>query len=148
MSSIEQYLVVAQRGWSFLYFRELQFSYNTCIDWISVCILCHVVLLIYLLSSLHIYNVIIHSFDSPLMLDLTGNKKFDRLPILVSKLGDTKLLDIPKISAGTGQAERHMLFTMPSSNGSLNLWSAECVLTQPALTLVGFLEHASYLSSY
>jgi hypothetical protein len=40
--------------------------------------------------------LIVH-WDGELMLDSTGNQKVDRLPILVSTLGDTKLLDIPKI---------------------------------------------------
>lgn len=45
-------------------------------------------------------------WDGKLVLDLTGNEKVDRLPILVSTLGDTKLLDIPKIPAGTGCYEQ------------------------------------------
>jgi hypothetical protein len=49
-------------------------------------------------------------WDGKLMPDLTGNDKVDRLPILVSTLGDTKLLGIPKISAGTGQAEAQAVF--------------------------------------
>ena len=43
-------------------------------------------------------------WDGKLMSDLTGIKKVDRLPILVTTMGKTKLLNVPKIPAGTGQA--------------------------------------------
>ena len=39
-------------------------------------------------------------WDGKLMQDLTGTEKVDRLPILVTTMGKTKLLDIPKIPAG------------------------------------------------
>jgi len=38
-----------------------------------------------------------------IMIDLTENEKVDRLPILVSTMGDQKLLEIPKLATGTGQ---------------------------------------------
>jgi hypothetical protein len=37
------------------------------------------------------------------MPDVTGNEKVDRLPILVSTMGEKKLLEIPKIPNRTGQ---------------------------------------------
>ena len=37
-------------------------------------------------------------------MDLTGDEKVDRLPILVSGSGVDQLLCIPKLSAGTGEA--------------------------------------------
>lgn len=43
-------------------------------------------------------------FDGKLMMDLTGDEKVDRLPILVSGSGVDQLLCIPKLSAGTGEA--------------------------------------------
>ena len=44
------------------------------------------------------------------MPDLSGTEKVDRLPIFVTTMGETKLLDIPKIPAGTGQAEAQAVF--------------------------------------
>ena len=38
------------------------------------------------------------------MSDLVGFEKVDRLPILVTTMGETKLLHIPKIATRTGQA--------------------------------------------
>jgi len=46
-------------------------------------------------------------WDGKLMSNLTGKDKVDRLPILVSTMGEKKLLDIPKIAAGTGHAMAH-----------------------------------------
>ena len=43
-------------------------------------------------------------WDGKLMPDLTGTEKVDRLPVLVSTMGDSKLLAIPKTLNGTGQA--------------------------------------------
>ena len=43
-------------------------------------------------------------WDGKLMEDLTGNKKVDRLPIVVSTDGVDQILAVPKLSAGTGQA--------------------------------------------
>src|SRR6218665_3018570 len=44
-------------------------------------------------------------WDEKLMYDLSETDKVDRLPILVMTMGVTKLLEISKTPAGTGQAE-------------------------------------------
>jgi hypothetical protein len=44
------------------------------------------------------------------MPDLTGTEKVDRLPILISTMGEKKLLQIPKIPAGTGKAEAQAVY--------------------------------------
>jgi hypothetical protein len=49
-------------------------------------------------------------WDGKLMPDLTGTEKVDRLPILVSTMGEKKLLQIPKIPAGTGKAEAQAVY--------------------------------------
>jgi len=43
-------------------------------------------------------------WDGKLMEDLTGDKKVDRLPIIVSGSGIEQLLAVPKLPSGTGQA--------------------------------------------
>jgi len=64
-------------------------------------------------------------WDGKLMSDLMGTDKVDRLPILVSTMGEKKLLDIPK-------TELHamlwsMLHTVPFKNGDWRIWSTPCV---------------------
>ena len=49
-------------------------------------------------------------WDGKLMLDLTGKEKVDRLPILVSTMGEKKLLGIPKIAAGTRKIEAQAVY--------------------------------------
>ncbi|GBP30653.1 hypothetical protein EVAR_76198_1 [Eumeta japonica] len=46
--------------------------------------------------------LIVH-WDGKLMPDITGKKKVERLPILVSSNGCEKLLGVPKLVAGTGE---------------------------------------------
>lgn len=58
-------------------------------------------------------------WDGKLMSDLTGKDKVDRLPILVSTMGEKKLLDIPKIPAGTGHAVAHAVY------GAIQEWELE-----------------------
>ena len=65
--------------------------------------------------------------------DLMGTDKVDRLPILVSTMGE-KLLDIPK-------TELHavlwpMLYTVPFKNGDWRIWSVPCVSTQPGCVIL------------
>lgn len=48
------------------------------------------------------YPLVIH-WDGKLLPDITGNKKVERLPILVSGNGFEKLLGVPKLTAGTGE---------------------------------------------
>src|SRR6218665_245490 len=48
--------------------------------------------------------LIVH-WDGKLMYDLSGTDKVDRLPNLVMSMGEINLFEIPKIPAGTGQAE-------------------------------------------
>lgn len=43
-------------------------------------------------------------WDGKLMNDLTGDKKVDRLPIIVSGCGTEQLLCVPKLSSGTGKS--------------------------------------------
>jgi len=43
-------------------------------------------------------------WDGKLLPALTGTEKVDRLPVLVSGVGISKLLGVPKLSSGTGQA--------------------------------------------
>ena len=45
------------------------------------------------------------------MPDLTGQEAVDRLPVIVSSSdGDSKLLGVPKIKSGTGQAQARAVF--------------------------------------
>ena len=55
-------------------------------------------------------------WDGKLMCDLTGNDKVDRLPILVSTMGDQKLLDIPKLATGTGQVMAQAVYIKEQRN--------------------------------
>jgi len=53
------------------------------------------------------------------MYGLSGTDKVDRLPILVTTMGETKLLEIPKIPAGTGKAE------VEAENNAIREWRLE-----------------------
>ena len=53
------------------------------------------------------------------MYDLSGTDKVDRLPILVTTIEETKLLEFPKIPAGTGQAE------VEAVNNAIREWRLE-----------------------
>ncbi|ESN96879.1 hypothetical protein HELRODRAFT_178679 [Helobdella robusta] len=44
-------------------------------------------------------------WDGKLLLDLTGNQKVDRLPIVVAGAGVEKLLSVPKLESGTGERQ-------------------------------------------
>lgn len=44
-------------------------------------------------------------WDGKLLLDLTGNQKVDRLPIVVAGAGVQKLLSVPKLESGTGERQ-------------------------------------------
>ena len=48
--------------------------------------------------------------DGKLLPDLTGKKSVDRLPTLVSFGEDTQLLSVPKIVAGTGEAQANAVY--------------------------------------
>ncbi|KAG0696641.1 hypothetical protein GWK47_026471 [Chionoecetes opilio] len=50
-------------------------------------------------------NSLVVHWDGKLIPDLTGKKKVDRLPILVSFRGKSKLLEVPKLPSGTGDAQ-------------------------------------------
>jgi len=58
------------------------------------------------------------------MCDLTGNEKVDRLPILVSTIGEQKFLDIPKFATGTGQVTAQAVFHSIKKE----LWHLETLL--------------------
>jgi len=49
-------------------------------------------------------------WDGKLMCDITGNEKVGRLPIIVSTIGEQKLLEIPKLATGTGQVMAQAVF--------------------------------------
>ncbi|XP_022825785.1 uncharacterized protein LOC111355908 [Spodoptera litura] len=49
------------------------------------------------------YPLVIH-WDGKILPDITGNKKVDRLPILISGNDTEKLLCVPKLIAGTGES--------------------------------------------
>ena len=49
------------------------------------------------------------------MEDLTGDKKVDRLPIIVSSDGVDQLLAVPKLSSGTGHAMRDAIIQLNST---------------------------------
>ena len=75
-----------------------------------------------------------------------GTDKVDRLPILVSTMGEKKLLDIPK-------TELHamlwpMVYTVPFKNGDWKIWFAPCVSTRPVQILAYYQEHVSFWSSW
>ncbi|ESO04094.1 hypothetical protein HELRODRAFT_173172 [Helobdella robusta] len=44
-------------------------------------------------------------WDGKFLLDLTGNQKVDRLPIVVAGAGVEKLLSVPKLESGTGERQ-------------------------------------------
>jgi len=73
-------------------------------------------------------------WDGKLMPDLTGNEKVDRLPILVSTMGEKKLLSIPKIPTGTGQAQAQAVFDAIEEWGLANLVRAMCFDTTSSNT--------------
>lgn len=73
-------------------------------------------------------------WDGKLMPDLTGKEKVDRLPILVSTMGEKKLLEIPKTSAGTGTIEAHAVYNAIRDWGLENLVRAMCFDTTSANT--------------
>ena len=58
-------------------------------------------------------------WDGKLMLDLSMTEHVDRLCILISMMGVTKLSEIPKISPGTGQAEAQAV------NDTIRKWGPE-----------------------
>ena len=62
--------------------------------------------------------LIVH-WDSKIIEDLKVKEKVDRLPILVSSMGTSKLLGAPKITAGTGQAQAQAVVSL------LNKWNLE-----------------------
>lgn len=68
------------------------------------------------------------------MPDLTGKENVDRLPILVSTMGETKLLGIPKLPAGTGQAEAQAVYNAIREWGLENLVRAMCFDTTSSNT--------------
>jgi len=49
-------------------------------------------------------------WDGKVMPDSTGRDNVDRLPTLVSTMGETKMLGIPKIPSGTCQAEAQAVY--------------------------------------
>ena len=73
-------------------------------------------------------------WDGKLMLDLTGKGKVDRLPILVSTMGEKKLLEIPKIPAGTGKAEAEAVYSAIHEWGLENLVRGMCFDTTSSNT--------------
>lgn len=72
-------------------------------------------------------------WDGKLMPDLTGNK-VERLPILVSMMGEKKLLEIPKITTGTGQAIAQAAYSTIQEWGLENLVHAMCFDTTSSNT--------------
>lgn len=52
-------------------------------------------------TDLNDHPLVVH-WDSKMMPDLTGKERADRLPILVSGDGETRLLSVPRIANGTG----------------------------------------------
>ena len=71
-----------------------------------------------------------------------GTDKVDRLPILVSTMGEKKLLDIPKTELYAMLWP--MLYTVPLKNGDWRIWSMPCVLTRPVQILAYYQEHVSF----
>ena len=62
--------------------------------------------------------LIVH-WDGKIMEDLKVKEKVDRLPVLVSSMGTSKLLGAPKIGAGTGQAQAQAVVSL------LKKWNLE-----------------------
>jgi hypothetical protein len=56
-------------------------------------------------------------WDGKLMEDISGEQKVDRLPIVISASGVEKLLCIPKLASGTGQAMADAIFKVVSDWG-------------------------------
>ena len=73
-------------------------------------------------------------WDGKLMRDLTGIEKVDRLPILVSTMGEKKLLDIPKLPSGTGQIIAQAVNNAIREWGLDNLVRAMCFDTTSSNT--------------
>ena len=72
-------------------------------------------------------------WDGKLMPDLTGNK-VERLPILVSTMGEKKLLEIPKIITGTGHAMAQAAYNAIQEWELENLVRAMCFDTTSSNT--------------
>lgn len=73
-------------------------------------------------------------WDGKIMPDLTGIEKVERLPILVSTMGEKKLLEIPKITNGTGQIMAQAAYSAIQSWGLGNLVRAMCFDTTSSNT--------------
>jgi len=92
--------------------------------------------------------LIVH-WDGKLLPDVTGHEKVDRLPVIVTGTDTDRLLGVPKLASGTGQAQadavvdclkewnisqkvRGLCFDTTSSNtGRLN--GASCILIERGL---------------
>jgi len=48
-------------------------------------------------------------WDGKILPDITGKDNVDRLPILVSGDGECKLLNVPKLESGTGEAMSYLV---------------------------------------
>lgn len=85
-------------------------------------------------EAFHPTSALTVHWDGKLMSDLTGKEKVDRLPILVSTLGETKLLKIPKIPAGAGQVMAHAVYDAIREWGIENLVRGLCFDTTSSNT--------------
>lgn len=54
-------------------------------------------------------NIILH-WDGKILPDIMGQEKVDRLPIVLSSDGITKLLSVPKLDSSTGKAQAEAIF--------------------------------------
>ena len=57
------------------------------------------------------FPLIVH-WDGRLLLDLTGTKKVDRLPVLVTSNGKSQLLAVQKLPSVTGEAQAQAVFNV------------------------------------
>jgi hypothetical protein len=73
-------------------------------------------------------------WDGKLMSDLTGHEKVERLPILVSTLGEVKLLGIPKIVKATGEVMAQTVFHSVQEWELSNMVRAMCFDTTASNT--------------
>ena len=82
-------------------------------------------------NSQDLTNVIVH-WDGKLLCDITGNKKVDRLPIVLSYNGTTKLLSVPKLTSGTGRNQADAIFEALQEWGVTNTIVGLCCDTTPS----------------
>jgi len=78
-------------------------------------------------------SLVVH-WDGKLLPDITGKEMVDRLPVIVSGVGINQLLGVPKISAGTGEAQACAVMQLLVEWGLVDRVSGMCFDTTASNT--------------